>query len=169
MTSAIDFDADDINVGTFWRLIGQRAIGTTVVTTRHEGVSTGFLGLSAAHVSAVPPRMLVSIGHGTSALPLILESGHFAINFLSSLHQELAERFSGKGKLPQAERFEAADWTMLKSGSPVLTGALASFDCRIEERLELPEVTILIARVEAATCNEEATPLVFFRGKYVEL
>ncbi len=41
-----------------------------------------FLGLSAAHVCADPPTMLVSIDDNTSALTAVLESRAFAINFL---------------------------------------------------------------------------------------
>ena len=42
----------------------------------------GLLGLSATHLCADPPTMLVSIDKHTSALKTILEAGHFSINYL---------------------------------------------------------------------------------------
>src|SRR5262245_65428772 len=70
-----------IDVKTFWRTLGQRAIGSTIVTARGEDGPAGFLGLSASHICADPPLMLVSIDKRTSALAAVLAARHFAINF----------------------------------------------------------------------------------------
>jgi flavin reductase (DIM6/NTAB) family NADH-FMN oxidoreductase RutF len=66
-----------IDQRTFWRAIGNRASGSTVVTAQSDDGPAGFLGLSAAHVSADPPLMLVSIDQRTSALQTILAARHF--------------------------------------------------------------------------------------------
>ena len=50
-----------IDTKLFWRTLGQRAIGSTIVTARSNEGPAGFLGLSATHVCAQPPLMLVSI------------------------------------------------------------------------------------------------------------
>ena len=72
----------DIDIGKFWKTLGERATGATLVTADGAEGWTGFLGLSASHVSAAPPVMLVSIDRKTSALSGVLEKGHFAVNFL---------------------------------------------------------------------------------------
>jgi len=61
----------DIGPGAFWRTLGARPIGATVITAMGEGGPEGFLGLSFAHVSAKPPTVLVSVGSTTSALGAI--------------------------------------------------------------------------------------------------
>src|SRR5882672_1074363 len=71
-----------IDPRAFWRAIGHRATGSTVVTARSEAGPAGFLGLSATHLTADPPLMLVSIDKRTSALQTILTARHFALNFL---------------------------------------------------------------------------------------
>ena len=71
-----------IDAKLFWRALGQRAIGSTIVTARSEQGPAGFLGLSASHVSADPPLMLASIDKRTSALATVLAARHFAVNFL---------------------------------------------------------------------------------------
>ena len=50
-----------IDPKTFWRTLGERATGMTIVTTDSDNGPAGFLGLSAAHVTADPPTMLVSV------------------------------------------------------------------------------------------------------------
>jgi len=65
-----------IDAKLFWRALGQRAIGSTIVTARSEEGPAGFLGLSASHVSADPPVMLVSVDRRTSALATVLAARH---------------------------------------------------------------------------------------------
>src|ERR1700686_4318427 len=122
-----------IDAKSFWRAIGQRAIGSTIVTARSGEGPAGFLGLSATHLCAEPPLMLVSIDKRTSALPAVLAAGHFAVNFLPSDARATADLFGGKGALKGAARFEAEAWTALTTGAPVLASALGAMDCRLEE------------------------------------
>ena len=106
-----------IDVKTFWRTLGQRAIGSTIVTARGEDGPAGFLGLSASHICADPPLMLVSIDKRTSALAAVLAARHFAVNFLPGDAAEIADMFGGKGALKGAARFETARWPSVRSRS----------------------------------------------------
>src|SRR5215510_3587297 len=85
-----------IDAKTFWRTLGERAIGATVVTAQGADGPAGFLGLSATHVCADPPTMLVSIDTRTAALAAVLHARHFAINFLGKEAQAVADMFGGK-------------------------------------------------------------------------
>jgi flavin reductase (DIM6/NTAB) family NADH-FMN oxidoreductase RutF len=156
-----------IDARSFWRTLGQRAIGSTIVTARSEQGPAGFLGLSATHVSAEPPLMLVSIDKRTSALPTVLAAGHFAVNFLPSDATAIADLFAGKGTLKGAARFETGTWTALTTGAPVLTNALGAMDCSLEETIQRHEVTIVIGRVVDVLIGNGGSPLVHFRGGYL--
>ncbi len=70
----------EIDAKTFWKAIGCRAIGVAIVTAKGADGPAGFLALSATHLSASPPMMLVSIGLTTSALGAVKHGNHFAIN-----------------------------------------------------------------------------------------
>src|ERR1700693_2187926 len=59
----------------FWRAIGHRAMGSTVVTARSDTGPAGFLGLSATHLGADPPLMMVSIDRRASGLPGVMAGG----------------------------------------------------------------------------------------------
>src|SRR6516165_4637896 len=107
MTDIIPPADPAIDQRMFWRAIGNRALGSTVVTAQSDDGPAGFLGLSAAHVSADPPLVLVSVDKRTSALQTILAARHFALNFLPRDAADIADMFGGKGSKKGAERFEA--------------------------------------------------------------
>jgi flavin reductase (DIM6/NTAB) family NADH-FMN oxidoreductase RutF len=95
-----------IDAKTFWRTLGERAIGATIVTAQGADGPAGFLGLSATHVCADPPSMLVSIDRKTSALAAVLHGHHFAINYLGRDARAIADMFAGKTATKGAARFE---------------------------------------------------------------
>jgi flavin reductase (DIM6/NTAB) family NADH-FMN oxidoreductase RutF len=158
-----------IDVKTFWRAIGQRAIGSTIVTARSVEGPAGFLGLSAAHVCAEPPLMLVSIDKRTSALATVLAARHFAINFLPRDATAIAELFSGKSPRKGADRFETGQWGVLTTGAPVLLNAIGAIDCTLEETIERSGVCIVIGRAVDVLEGTANDPLVHFRGGYLPL
>ncbi len=156
-----------IDQRTFWRAIGNRASGSTVVTAQSDDGPAGFLGLSAAHVSADPPLMLVSIDQRTSALQTILAARHFALNFLPREAADIADMFGGKGSKKGAERFEAGRWGTLRTGAPVLLDAVGAIDCQLEETIERHGAVIAIGRVVAVVDGVDKAPLIHFHGGYL--
>lgn len=154
-----------IDVRTFWQAVGLRAVGTAIVTAEADDGPRGFLALSATHLCADPPMMMVSVDKKTSALQTILDGGHFAINYLSVDQADLAGPFGGKGELKGAERFQLGSWTTLATGAPVLEGAAGVIDCRIEEVIERYGTAIVIGRVMDYAGAAEARPLVSYKGK----
>lgn len=152
---------------TFWRAIGSRAIGVAIVTAKGANGPAGFLALSATHLTASPPTMLVSIGQSTSALAPILESRHFAINYVAKDREDLAKEFGGQGTLKGADRFLPGQWTTLKTGAPTLIGAVGVLDCELEEAIERHNTTIAIGRIAAYAQASGVQPLISFAGKYI--
>ncbi|MCS0501176.1 flavin reductase family protein [Ancylobacter mangrovi] len=154
-----------IDAKTFWRTLGERATGMTVVTARGADGPAGFLGLSAAHITADPATMLVSVDAKTSALPAILASRHFAVNYLPASATHVADAFSGKAGLSGADRFKEGEWGEIATGAPTFKAALGVFDCVVEDVIERGSISIIIGRVAGAHAAGEGDPLVFFRGK----
>jgi flavin reductase (DIM6/NTAB) family NADH-FMN oxidoreductase RutF len=153
-----------IDAKTFWRILGQRALGSVVVTARGTDGPAGFLGLSATHLTADPPTMMVGIDKRTSALAAVLESRHFALNYLPREEASLADSFGGKGTAKGADRFASGRWTTLTTGAPVFADALAAVDCTLEETLERHGVVIAIGRVVDVRIRQDGEPLIHFRG-----
>jgi flavin reductase (DIM6/NTAB) family NADH-FMN oxidoreductase RutF len=152
---------------TFWRLVGQRAVGVSIVTAADAAGPAGFLGLSATHLSADPPLMMVSVDHRTSALTTIEAAGHFAINYLPKGAANLADIFGGKAGVSGAARFEHGSWTAGSTGAPTLAGAVCTLECRTVDRIAREGVTIVIGRVVDFHLTTVAEPLIAFQGSYI--
>ena len=155
-----------IDIKSFWRTLGERATGITIVTAQGKDGPSGFLGLSASHVCADPPTMLVSIDDKTAALAAVLDSKAFAVNFLPAAARDVADIFMGKSALKGADRFEAGRWGRLTTGAPAFNDALGVFDCVLEDTVRRGATTICIGRVVDLTAKGSGAPLIFFRGQY---
>jgi flavin reductase (DIM6/NTAB) family NADH-FMN oxidoreductase RutF len=165
MTALTVTSDTDIDAKAFWTTLGQRATGMTVVTADSDDGPTGFLGLSAAHVTASPPAMLVSVDRKTSALAGIVSRRHFAINFLPANAAKVADAFAGKAGVSGAARFAAGEWHVLATGAPVFRDALGVFDCTVDEILQRGDISIIVGTVVAVASRADGDPLIFFRGK----
>ena len=149
----------------FWRALGERPIGATLVTARGLGGPAGFLGLSATHVSGNRPSMMVAIDDKTSALRAVLEANHFAVSCVPFEAAALIDVFGGKTELKGAERFSDEDWMSLATGAPVLKSAPAAFDCVVETTLGYAGTTIVVGRVADLRVTQGDT-IVCARGRY---
>jgi flavin reductase (DIM6/NTAB) family NADH-FMN oxidoreductase RutF len=159
--------AKTIDIRSFWQTIGNRAVGAAVVAARGSDGNAGFLALSATHLSASPPLLMVSIDAKTSALAAVRQAQAFSINYLPAGAAQMAAVFSGKTDLKGAARFDPDDWTTLKTGSPILRSAVGAFDCVLEECIERHGTVIAIGRLVDFSSDPDATPLVSFRGRYL--
>ena len=169
MKSSIRKKRDNIDIPTFWDAIGYKPSGIALVTADGENGPGGFLALSTAHVSANPPTMLVSIEKKTSALKIILESNHFAINILPLGTEELANLFTGKGGLKGADRFDPELWTIMTTGAPIYSSAIMAMDCIVEEVFERKGVSIVIGQVIDLLINQDQSAMIYYKGKYRSL
>jgi flavin reductase (DIM6/NTAB) family NADH-FMN oxidoreductase RutF len=156
-----------IDARTFWRTLGERAIGATIVTAQGADGPAGFLGLSATHVCADPPTMLVSIDRKTSALAAVLHGRHFAINYLGRDAQAIADAFAGKTAAKGSDRFEPGRWGTLTTGAPVFSDALGVLDCVVEQTIDHFATTIVIGRVVDVRARGSGDALIYFRGGYL--
>lgn len=156
-----------IDARTFWKAIGARAVGAAVVTTAGPQGRAGFFALSATHLTASPPTIMVSIDGKTSALDVLREGGCFAVNYLPDSRQDLVALFSGKAGLDGDARFTDGEWTSLASGAPILRDAVGVLDCTLEEIIERHGTAIAIGRLVAFEAAPDRQPLVSFRGGYL--
>ncbi len=156
-----------IDIKTFWQAVGLRAVGTAIVTAEAGDGPRGFMALSATHLCADPPMLMVSVDKKTSALETILEAGHFAINYLNADQAEVGAPFGGRSELKGAERFTTAKWGRLTTGAPALENAAGVLDCKLEETIERFGTVIVIGRLVDFASAPDVRPLVSYKGKYL--
>lgn len=135
------------------------ASGVTVVTARNGADRVGLTASSFASVSMEPPLVLVCVTRTLHAHAVIEAAGAFAVNVLGVNQLDAALRFAGlKPELP--DRFEGLGWTDGATGSPLLQGCLASFECRLHAAHEGGDHTIFVGQVVQATAMD-GEPLVY--------
>lgn len=156
--AAPDFDPRD-----FRNALGQFATGVTIVTTRTpEGEPIGLTANSFSSVSLAPPLVLWSLSLRSPNLVNFLQAGHFAINVLARDQIDLSQRFSK----PVPKKFDGVAHRFGESGSPLLEGSAAYFECRTEARHYSGDHVIFIGHVlHYGHADREA--LGYHRGRYV--
>ncbi len=150
-------------------MMGRFATGVTVVAARQGPFLSGMTANAIASISVDPPMMMASIGRRSETHTAIVGSHSFAISVLSAEQRELAECFAQPVTATKLKRFCDAPWHEAETGSPILEGAIAYFDCRLVARYDGGDHSIFLGEVVAAGYEERAEPLIFFAGAYRRL
>lgn len=153
----------EFETGHFRHALSQFATGVTVITTcLPDGKFLGLTASSFNSVSLTPPLVLWSLAQGASSLPVFSGNSHYVINVLSAHQAELAERFSMRIE----NRFDGVDFLLSHTGTPILQGAAAWFECHNRSRYPEGDHVIFVGEVERCAVSPQA-PLVFHGGRFV--
>lgn len=145
-----------------------RHVAATVyaVTTGHEGSRFGIIATAVSSLSLDPPSLLVCINRQASLHGPMAHVDTFCVNVLSPANRTVANCFlrGGTGE----ERFAVGEWEE-EHGVPVLASAQSSFICRVAHRHEYGTHTIFIGELVAARHRQNARPLTWYDGQYVDI
>ena len=147
------------------QVLSRYPTGVTVVGTRH--VPDGVCGLTVnafTSVSLEPPMILVCVDRSSNTHGCIEASGAFSVNVLSVDQASLAVRFAQK----RDDKFDGVPFHEGEQGLPLVDGASAWVQARVEAAFDGGDHTIFLAHVLAAEQGDPA-PLVFHRGGYARL
>ena len=152
----------EVNTDEFRRVFGHFCTGVTIVTTADEDGPAGFACQAFAPLSLDPPLVLFCPQAGSDTWRRIQGTGRFCVNVLADDHRDLSRTFGTRG----ADRFAGVDWSAAPSGAPILAGALAWADCRVEAIHPGGDHTIVVGRVTALGECRDTGPLLFYKGRY---
>ena len=150
-------------------MMGRFATGVSVVAARQGPFLSGMTANAIASISVDPPIMMASIAKHSETHQAIVGSHSFAVSVLSADQRPLAECFAQPITATKLRRFCDAPWHEAETGSPILEGAIAYFDCRLLERYDGGDHTIFLGEIVSAGYEEDADPLLFFAGRYARL
>ena len=156
-----------VDARLFLDAMSRVANGVNVVTTQGLGGCDGITVSSACSVTAEPPSLLACIQQSSPAAAAIEHNGVFCLNVLAEDQQRVSEAFASRIE-DLDDRFSVADWSSMATGCPVLVGAAAAFDCKVDHMLTEGTHRIFIARVVAAM-RGDAAPLVYGRRGYARI
>lgn len=151
------FDSAD-----YRRALSRFATGIVVVTSElDDGSRAGVTVNSFTSVSLEPPLVLWCLARTSAVFERFQACTHFAANVLGQHQADLSRQFSAK----HCDRFAGVAWFRGQGGSPLLTAALASFECTVEDRLTVGDHVVFVGRVRHYS-RGEGEPLVFHSGGY---
>ncbi len=136
--------------------------GVTIVTSLKDGEPRGLTLNSFASVSIDPPALLVCVNREARSYLYISSSRIFCVNVLAGEQRHLAERFAGKVREKQ---FEEIGYEVDVTGAPVLTDAIAHFDCEVAAEHHVGSHSIFIGTVVSCRARS-GSPLGYFNGGY---
>lgn len=135
-----------------------------IITTDGPGGRAGFTASAVCSVTDTPPTLLVCLNRSASVYPVFTQNQVLCVNTLNDSHASLSNLFGGK--TPMVERFQAAEWEYLETGSPILIDSLVSFDCKITHSTSVGTHDILFCEVVALKSNDHCHGLVYFDRSY---
>ena len=153
----------------FRKALGSFATGVTVITVDYESEVHGMTANAFASVSLDPPLVLVCVDHRARTHAHLHSKKRFGVNVLAADQRAISEYYARATRVHQhAEKEAGAKFDRTGHGTPVLHGALAYIECRLNTAQDAGDHTIFIADVEDVVVRE-GEPLLYFQAKYHEI
>lgn len=160
MNKPLDFRA-------FRQSLGEFATGVAVITA--QGPNESLIGMTMSSFNSVsldPPLVLFSVDRRANSLLAMLEAKGFAVNILARDQEHLSNRFARA----LSDKWDQVARTVGHAEAPLLTGALAHFECEPYANYDGGDHVIFVVKVVRHTMRAGSSPpLIFFRGRYCDL
>ncbi len=154
----------------FRAAIGQFATGVTIVTALDHDRPVGITVNAFASMSLEPALVAIALDHRRFIVPTIDATRRYAVNVLAEDQQWLSDCFAGANVNPGRDAFCGAAWHPGLTGLPILSGACATLECLVVERIALGDHLIFVGSVEEAAVTEpDAPPLLYHRRRYLRI
>jgi len=151
---------------TLREALGTFATGVTVVTAMgDDGDPVGLTANSFTSVSLDPPLLLVCISKTSGSLKAMESISHFAVNVLHIGQQAISSIFARPG----GGGFAQVSWQRGRCDAPLISGALANFECERHAMYDGGDHVILVGKVDRVKYEPRRDPLLYFKGTYRRL
>jgi len=155
-----------LNPTEFRKAMGAFATGVTIITVDLDDEVHGMTANAFTSVSLDPMLVLVCVDHSTRTHAHLHAKKRFGINVLGEDQRAISEYYARPERSHEHAEAEAgARFDRTRHGTPMLDGALAFLECRLESVQEAGDHSIFIAEVEDVVVRE-GDPLLFFRSVY---
>ncbi|MGH3742313.1 MAG: flavin reductase family protein, partial [Micromonosporaceae bacterium] len=127
------------------KAFGAFATGVTVVTV--GGASPhGMTANSFGSVSLNPPLALICVDHAAVMHDILIATGYFGVSVLAADQESVARHFADKWRPLGQAQFDAVKWRPGQlTGAPLITGAIAHFECALWRQYDGGDHTIFVA------------------------
>ena len=155
------------DVSQFRELMSQFVTGVTVVTTASGNEIHGLTCNAFCSVSLDPCTVMVSVAKDARSWVLIDRSRIFAVNILSQTQSYVSDRFAGRHKDKDNDRFNGIKWMTAVTGAPILQETQGYLDCRVKQAYDGGSHTLFLGEVVILAFDYTQSPLVFYQSRYM--
>ncbi|XVQ84272.1 flavin reductase family protein [Microbispora siamensis] len=150
------------------RAFGTFATGVAVITTG-GAVPHAMTANSFTSVSLDPPLILVCVSRSAVMHQCLSAARSFGVSVLGA-HQEAAARhFADRYRTIGPAQFAAVEVVPGDvTGTPLIAGAVACFECDVWRVYEGGDHMIFLGRVLSMSQRDDCDGLLFYRGRYAE-
>jgi len=145
------------------------AYGTGVAVVGAVCASGAFVGMtinSFSSISLSPPLVMFCPSKSLAGYDAYHHARYFSVSILREDQLATAERFAR----PRPDKWDGVDYRLTENGVPVLSVALASFECRSYARHEAGDHLIVLGEVLRCRVDDTAPdPLLFYASQYVAM
>lgn len=137
-----------------------------IVTTAGAAGRCGITATAVCSVTDTPPSVMVCLNRNSAMNPVFRENGRLCINVLSHEQEQMARHFAGMTGAGMEERFSWDVWNDGLLGQPMLKGALASLEGKIEQVQEIGTHLVYLVQVQHIALSKEGHGLIYFRRNF---
>lgn len=152
---------------TFREAMSRLGAAVNIITTVGQDGRHGFTASAVCSVTDQPPTLLICMNRSSRSRSEVMIGGPICVNTLASHQKELSNLFAVQ--IEMRERFASGSWTTLVTGAPVLDEAVASFDCRVANIVEVGTHSVLFCEVEAIRTGDDGEALIYLGRAYHHL
>ncbi|NHT77172.1 pyrimidine utilization flavin reductase protein F [Rhizobiaceae bacterium CRRU44] len=153
-----------IDRDAFRNAMSRLGAAVNIITTDGPAGKAGFAASAVCSVTDTPPTLLVCLKRSSSVFETFTANRTLCVNTLAGHHEQLSALFGGK--TPVEERFAAATWQEGETGAPILADALVSFDCSVNESVDIGTHQVLFCTVIGIHETDGDIPLIYYRRAY---
>jgi flavin reductase (DIM6/NTAB) family NADH-FMN oxidoreductase RutF len=158
-----------ISAEEFKSAMRRLAGGVSIISGAGPDGPLGVTATAVTSLTAEPPSLLCCLNRSLQLETAVKDAGRFAVNMLRADHHELAKRFAGMHGVRGSAKFDQGNWTLLDSDVPALSDSLVSFDCRVDDIVEVGSHSIFVGLITGALFGESGDPLVYCNGTFASL
>ena len=138
-----------------------------IIATGKAPHRTGMTVSAFMSLGVEPPTVVCAINRNAFSYAHMADNQVFSVNTLAVGHIELAQMFAGQGPLIGDDRFDELLWDSFDSGSPCLSDAVISLECRLIRQVQESTHCLMVGEVISGRCNDNTAPLLYRDGQWV--
>src|SRR5262249_7696680 len=130
----------------------------------------GMTANSFSSVSLDPPLVLVCVDRDAVMHRILSDVGVFGVSVLASHQEPVARHFANRWRPLGPAQFDSIDWLPGQvTGTRLVAGALARFECRVWRAYDGGDHTIFLGALLSMDRSAEEGALLFYHGRFRHL